>query len=278
MCSNPRCYDGKVSVNEGEALAPCVECNKTNSLEKPHQVVKTKKERPMTEENTQRREIRFHAKFAAVLDQFKATNDVRHYLNGVFVSPHPDNGIILAASDGHTMVIIHDPDGSCDSEQIFPLTKPLVSASKKRFKILGKPAVVELIGDTAFVRTFRPENFDPEISFNDTHVEHNKSIEGKYPHLQNVIPKGEPVPSLIAFNSSYCARIEKACAALGHSKWPSSVWYTYGESSSMIVDLPIKEDVKIIIMPMKADIKKGQVLSDSMLAWVKSKEEEKTDV
>lgn len=277
MCSNPECYDGKVSVNEGEALAPCGECNKTNSLEKPHQVVKRKKERPMTEENNQRREIRFDAKFAAVLYQFKATNDVRYYLNGVFVSPHPDKGIILAACDGHTAVIIHDPDGFCDCEQIFPLSKPLVAASKKRHKGHGKPASVELIGDAAFVRLFRPEEFESEITGNDTYVEHNKAIDGKFPNLNNIMPKGNPKPSVIAVNSSYCARIEKACIALGHSKWPGSVWYTYGENCSIVVDLPITDDVKIIIIPMRTNIKKGQVFSDSMLAWAKTKEEEKTE-
>jgi hypothetical protein len=224
-----------------------------------------------------RREIRFDAKFAAILEQFKAVNDVRYYLNGVFVSPHPDKGIILAACDGHTAVIIHDPEGSCDCEQIFPLSKPLVSASKKRPKGLDKPEVVELIGDTAFVRFSRPDDFDAEITGNDAYVEHNKAIDAKYPSLAAVIPKGKPVPSLIAVNSSYCARIEKSCSALGHSKWPGSVWYTYGESSSIVVDLPVTEDVKIIIMPMRGNIKKDQVFTDSMLAWINKKEEEKSE-
>lgn len=226
-----------------------------------------------------RREIRFDAKFAAVLDQFKATNDVRYYLNGVYVSPHPDSGVILAATDGHTMVIIHDPEGFCDSDQIFPLSKPLVSAAKKRIKSHGKPAVVELIGEAAFVRMFRPDEFSAEISGNDIYVEHNKPVDGKYPDLTRIIHDKKPKPSLIALNSAYCSRIEKACAALGQSKWPGSVWYTFGEDDGMIVELatPGKEDVKVIIMPMKHDLKAEKVFSDSMLSWANSKKKEKTN-
>lgn len=229
----------------------------------------------MTEENTQRREIRFDAKFAAVLDQFKATNDVRYYLNGVFVSPHPEKGVILAATDGHTMVIIHDPDGSCDSEQIFPLSKPLVAASKKRLKGLGKPAAVELIGHTAFIRTFMPQDFNSEITSNDTYVEHNKAIEGNFPRISKFISEEKPTPCFIAINPSYCARVDKVGKALGYREETGAVWYTYGEKNNVVVDLSIPDDVKIIIMPMHCDIKEEKIFSDSMLAWVKSKEEKR---
>jgi DNA polymerase-3 subunit beta len=232
----------------------------------------------MTEQKNQRREIRFDAKFAAVLDQFKATNDVRYYLNGVFVSPHPEKGVILAATDGHTMVIIHDPDGSCDSEQIFPLTKALVAASKKRLKGLGKPEAVELIGDAAFVRSFMHQDFDPEITSNDVYVEHNRAIEGNFPSISKFISEEKPNPCFIAINPSYCARVDKVGKALGYREGTGAVWYTYGENKNVVVDLSIPDDVKIIIMPMRCDIKEEKIFSDSMLSWVKSKEEEKTDV
>lgn len=32
MCTNPRCMDGKVPVNHGEALAPCPTCASSRSL------------------------------------------------------------------------------------------------------------------------------------------------------------------------------------------------------------------------------------------------------
>lgn len=31
-CRNPKCYDGKVPVNDGEALAPCPDCSKQKFL------------------------------------------------------------------------------------------------------------------------------------------------------------------------------------------------------------------------------------------------------
>jgi hypothetical protein len=55
---------------------------------------------------------------------FRAANecvsdeDTRYYLQGVYVQPHPDKGVLLTATDGHRLVCIHDESGSCDKAAI----------------------------------------------------------------------------------------------------------------------------------------------------------------
>jgi hypothetical protein len=40
-----------------------------------------------------------------------STEETRYYLHGVAVQPHPVQGVILIATDGHRMMVVHDPNG-----------------------------------------------------------------------------------------------------------------------------------------------------------------------
>ena len=149
----------------------------------------------MSEES---RKVRFNAKYISALSEFMGKNDVRYYLNGAFVTPHHDKGVILAATDGHTMVIIHDSEGESNGDHIFSISKGMIAASKKRMSGVGKPEAIELIGDVGYVRQFMSDlAYDPNIVSMDMHVEHCQPIDGKYPDIKRVIPTGQPEPSMI---------------------------------------------------------------------------------
>jgi hypothetical protein len=200
----------------------------------------------------EKRKFRFNAKYAAVLAEFAAVKDVRYYLNGAFITKHPDHGVLLMATDGHTAVIIHDPEGETNGDHIFPMSKAMVSASKKRHAGII-PEAIEVIGEAAHVRLFKEDlSYDPSITSSDIHVEHCRIVDGKYPDMSRIVSSGDPKPSVITINPSYAARLAKVGKhmGLGHS---AISCFTYGETSSMAVRLANVPEALFIIMPMTKD-------------------------
>ena len=43
---------------------------------------------------------------------FAQADDVRRYLSGVRVEPHPKEGVVMVATDGRALAMAHDPEGS----------------------------------------------------------------------------------------------------------------------------------------------------------------------
>ncbi len=50
-------------------------------------------------------------KYFAVIYQCTAKNNVRYYLNAVKIERHLDGGVIIAATTGHFMGTIYEPEG-----------------------------------------------------------------------------------------------------------------------------------------------------------------------
>jgi len=66
--------------------------------------------------------IKFNAKYLKTLLSFVAKNDIRYYLAGIYVEPHPDGGAILVATDGHMMAVIRDADAVCTEPAVLKLS------------------------------------------------------------------------------------------------------------------------------------------------------------
>jgi DNA polymerase-3 subunit beta len=226
--------------------------------------------------DTDIRKVRFNAKYVAVLAEFMAKKDVRYYLNGMFVTPHPDGGVILTATDGHTAVLIHDAEGETNGDYIFAPSKALIAASKKRVGMVGRPEAVELIGESAYVRLFKNDlAYDPTISAQDAHVEHCPTIDGKFPDMRRVIPTGTPEPSLITLNPEYMARIAKVGKAL-RLKFFGASFFTYGADKCTAVRLASLPEALFVIMSMRGDDAVKNLVGSWLESWVKSgKSEEK---
>jgi DNA polymerase-3 subunit beta len=77
-------------------------------------------------------------RFAAI-HCFAATQDVRSYLNGVTIEPHPDKGVVIMATNGFHMGVIHDPDGWAARHIIVgDLSRQLIDACKGKLPERGK--------------------------------------------------------------------------------------------------------------------------------------------
>lgn len=55
--------------------------------------------------------------------EFTAAKDIRYYLGGVAIQPSKSGGVLVMASDGHTALVLHDPEGIADKPYILPFNK-----------------------------------------------------------------------------------------------------------------------------------------------------------
>lgn len=76
---------------------------------------------------------RVNPRYFAAAAIWMARNDVRYYLNGVAIQPHPEQGALIIATDGHTIAAIHDPDGWCERDIIVgTIPKQLIAECKAK--------------------------------------------------------------------------------------------------------------------------------------------------
>lgn len=74
-----------------------------------------------------------NAKYFAAATVFMAEKDVRYYLCGVCIQPHPEGGAAIVATNGYAMFVIRDPDAEVDREYIVGgISRQLVTACKTR--------------------------------------------------------------------------------------------------------------------------------------------------
>ncbi|MBN49948.1 MAG: hypothetical protein CMN85_10435 [Spongiibacteraceae bacterium] len=76
-------------------------------------------------------EARIQARHLAAAMVIAAKDDIRYYLNGVCIEPAPDGGILLVSTDGHRLLVIHDPDGFASEQFILPRNPDLIRVCNK---------------------------------------------------------------------------------------------------------------------------------------------------
>jgi hypothetical protein len=58
------------------------------------------------------------ASYARLALTCKADVDIRYYLRGIEVQPREEGGVYIAATNGHSLIAIIDPTGTCDEPSI----------------------------------------------------------------------------------------------------------------------------------------------------------------
>ncbi|MCS6235620.1 hypothetical protein G3495_10855 [Shewanella baltica] len=206
--------------------------------------------------------IIFNNKYLAMLAAFVAKQDVRHYLNGFHVKPHPEQGVILTATDGHTLVTIHDAEGVSDGEYIFPISKALLSAANgkqvpsyrmttKNVVIIDGIAMVTGIDDIQdWLNDFEDIN---EHAVRDlvTYLEFINPIDGKFPNaggLFKCLDQPKPV-SQIAISPELFSRLIK----LKHNRHAGANFCFYGDKSACVAVMGADREIVVMMMPMRLD-------------------------
>jgi hypothetical protein len=216
------------------------------------------------------RDITITSRYVPILAEFMAKNDIRYYLNGIYVEPHPEQGVILIATDGHAMVFIHDKDGKANGSYICALPKQIVSAcSAKKLKDISKnPQVLRFVGNAGYVLSHK--DTDPtDIGKWHLHTAYCEIIEGKFPDWKKVIPRDLKPADRIEVNAVLLNKITKT-AKISSFASPITV-FTNGandkkDAGAMLIRVDSMPELFAIVMPMRVEDKAA--LKSPVPEWV----------
>ena len=180
--------------------------------------------------------------FAAV-SLFRGIEDVRYYLNGLYLETGA-NGARLVATDGHQLAVAK-LDGEYQEASII-LPNSLVAAVKSKSK---GPQVVTLDFNQGIQMYRKNGEFLPrDITLTFAEITTTaKELDGKFPDYRRVVPN-EVDGTTAQFDPRLVNRIEKACSTLGYKSF-TGIAYN-GDKSALSV---INESFVVVTMPFKAD-------------------------
>jgi hypothetical protein len=180
--------------------------------------------------------IRVEAARVAMAIPFRATSDIRYYLNGIAIQPEVSGGANVLASDGHTAICVHDVGGRADRATILPLNKQQLPFLKKGGHVLvndeGRAWITDADGVVLWISP-------------------TTEIEGKFPDIRSVVgPFDSYAPGLVgSFNPQLIDRIRKVYS--GRAKY-KGVRFFHRESSEGTAALcALGRDGFVLVMPMR---------------------------
>jgi len=200
--------------------------------------------------------IEFNAKALAPLSLFMATHDIRYYLNGMYVAPHPNApGCIITATDGHRIAYWYDKTGVCTEAKIVKVSAGLISAARRKSRYNKDKTIRLVYGRLVLI----------EGGFDETFVQAGQcEIDAKYPDVWKLIPKQEdlkPGLSGCCINPKYVRDLGDVARMIGGNARYSAMQYFQEVKDdgnwNKIVTLydGIDHDFMVITMPMSGDCK-----------------------
>lgn len=220
------------------------------------------------------RKIIFNAKYLAILFEFKAAQDIRYYLNGFKVEPHPDQGVLLTATDGHRLVTVHDKDGSSNGQYICKVTKemitgaqlnknPMRAAGRRTKSALPMDAWACFIGD-CFKIQWDSHGNDPKELIKKlkpapdsltTYAAHSEEIDGTFPDIQRVMPTETSFvlpDNGMAVNPAYLTATKLLSKITEHGQRFCDVQiFLTGDKNPIMIRSAAAPNVMILIMPLR---------------------------
>lgn len=177
--------------------------------------------------------IKINADYLRLAMLCASTEETRYYLNGVYVEPHHENGVLLVATDGHRLIVIHDANGVCNGlPVIIRRDKDFLKACKTDRKA-EYPRIVEIENDIASVKV-------PDVEGNTNGISAAQMaspfIDGTYPDYRRVVPDYHE-GQCGAFNSSYLADFGKIAAELTGQRQAHIKLRAKDETSPALVQL-----------------------------------------
>lgn len=181
----------------------------------------------------------------------QSTEETRYYLNGVYIAPHPEKGVILTATDGHRLISLHDESGKCTSARIVHIDPKAIDA--KTYNALRKAMPEEtpriVIGEdgNATVGTYRSLK--------------SCFVDGTYPDWPKVVApilarsrEGKYCPA--SYNQKYVAAFGKIATMLspaGDDRASIRI-ISFTESDPSLIRFSSADYAFGILMPMRSHI------------------------
>ena len=189
--------------------------------------------------NPEKRSIVVASKYIAMMETFVSTEETRYYLTtGVYIEPHQVEGVVMVATDGHRMAVIHDKEGKIKGSEgwICPVPEDVFKACRKKTRkneeILGAQKV-HFVGSTVAVTDGQytgklPLDLSGGVPTGVMTLSRAEPIDGTYPDWRRVLPKKKPVTeshNMLAFNPEYMWDFGTVIKAAGLPDTTSAVMF-----------------------------------------------------
>jgi hypothetical protein len=210
-------------------------------------------ENTTTESNILDQRVVFNAELLAGVCPAISTEAQRYYLNGIYFEPAPNGGAIAVATNGHIMLVAHDPEGIAPKGGII---LPLGALAAK----LKSARLFTWVNDIARIAG---KNMTEHLV---------KPIDGTFPDWRRIchpstLEASEPV--VAAFGHATVGGMCKAAKALGIPGYQVYAQISTGSAESYknsiyephLVRFAARADIFGILMPMRVSI-------DGTLDWV----------
>lgn len=137
------------------------------------------------------------ARLFHTVSAFMAHQDVRFFLNGVFIEPRQEGGVYVVATDGHRMGVGFDPHGYADAPRICTVPPELPKYLRKRHaeRVVfnaGTCRVMRATDDEApALLPAEPSEFSPVFA--------SAPIDASFPNWRKVVADNAGVPKAREF-------------------------------------------------------------------------------
>lgn len=172
------------------------------------------------------------AKYLPLLGEFRATPDeVRYYLQGIYIEPHESAGAYLVATDGHRIVVVHDENAECDAPVLVNPDKIVIRESKKaeHADFDGRCCDLQDSEEQFILRAPAP------------------LLDAKFPDWRSLVPTDDIVCEPGSIDPGLMAAISKAPFGDG----PKNASIYVRQDRPCVVRFPTLPEIFILIMPMK---------------------------
>jgi len=182
-----------------------------------------------------------NADFFRAVSLFQSTEKTRFYLAGVHIEPHPVAGVILAATDGYRMLVVHDESGICDGRYIVNIDKSVLAIKRangqkdaNRLKAASPSEPASVVSDHGVI------GMHPRWQ-----------VEGTFPDWRRITPKKPPVAHVAWYDSSLISAFDKAGRFLGDAKTVLSITATSKGGGPSIVRFANMPHVYGVLIPCR---------------------------
>lgn len=176
--------------------------------------------------------------------RFVTKEQSRYTLSAVRLEPHPESGVIIIATDGHTMCLFHDAFGECDEPlNLFWHEWVADHCKAHRCLIVDEDRTISVRyanhGSTEYLLSDRP----PIIRILDLIAD---APDIQFPTWRAVLPEPSEQPPM-GFNPEFLSRCE-----LSGRNLPITLFVRNNESQVVVTSYD-RPDFAAIVMPVKMD-------------------------
>jgi DNA polymerase III beta subunit, central domain len=206
--------------------------------------------------------IRVNARLFKAASLFSSTDESRYYIHGVCVEPHQE-GALLAATDGHRLIVILDRSGLAERNAIIKLPALMMEAlveeiENRECDECGAITHVRCDDRTLLV----PDDNLAEIVDQFRALE-SCEIKGAFPDWR-VVMRGAASCGLVprvtpAFDSRYLADLARMADLLGDAQYARVHVVATDAEGPALVFFPAYHDAVAVIMPTKSTFEQDQL-------------------